>query len=195
MIYEMNYSDKQGSVDFNGHYNKCPRGWKKVTEKEFVESQTLGIPNFMEYRQVFVQNDYSPVPEGDTNFNHKWIDVYLFWHDQFHGYGISTDYWKKSVHFFTFETSGDEFKEILKEHVSAIQEDSGWNLNGHTSITYRGISDYDRTIKFEKDLSEDELKIVTGWLKNDKCPGYTGIYAKKIGDGLYLFKTTWDSSD
>lgn len=77
-----------------------------------------------------------------------------------------------------------------------IVSDSGWALNQYTSITRRGISDYDRTIRFKSAPDQETLTKVITYLRDVNCPGWTGVHARDLGEGLlYKFSTTYDSSD
>jgi hypothetical protein len=69
-----------------------------------------------------------------------------------------------------------------------------WELSS-TSNVRRGIRDYFRIITFERDLSNIEMKTLLEWLRKDKCPGWTGVRYNRKSKGIYLFSTTWDSSD
>jgi len=87
-------------------------------------------------------------------------------------------------------------QELRKEvEKLTIVTDGGWNMNEATSRPIRGIRDYDRVIQFERNLSSEELKTFGEFLQRDKCPGWTGIHSKHLGEGKYQFSTTWDSSD
>lgn len=76
-----------------------------------------------------------------------------------------------------------------------VVSDSDWRINNLTSRPQRGIRDYDRFIKFERDLTVDELDKLVQWLAENNSPGWTGIWSKKVSDFEYRFQTTWDSSD
>lgn len=82
-----------------------------------------------------------------------------------------------------------------------IIADTEWCHNKLTSIPRRGINDYERTISFERELSDDELKEICKELQDDKdCPGWTGVRGRRIDmpkDDLFIYRfyTTWDSSD
>ncbi len=77
-----------------------------------------------------------------------------------------------------------------------IVSDSGWEMNEYSSRPMRGIRDYDRAIRFKSPLDQDTLKKVVTHLRDIDCPGWTGVTARDMGEGLlYRFSTTYDSSD
>jgi len=78
-----------------------------------------------------------------------------------------------------------------------VVEDSGWGHDKGTSISHRGINDYNRRVRFERKPSDEEMTLFKELLSLDKCPGWTGIYAKgeDVAGLAYTFRTTWDSSD
>lgn len=76
-----------------------------------------------------------------------------------------------------------------------LVSDSGWGLDAATSRPMRGIRDYWRTMRFERDLGRGEMERLNEWLKRDECPGWTAISVRRKKEGVYLFGTTWDSSD
>lgn len=81
--------------------------------------------------------------------------------------------------------------------------DSGWVVDEKTSISGRGITDYNRTIVVSDFLSEPQIWAIENALKEINCPGWTGIRLTNVDNKLqettrkvsYTFRTTWDSSD
>lgn len=74
----------------------------------------------------------------------------------------------------------------------------------------RGINDFSRTLQLSRQLTQEELSLVSEWLQKDACPGYTGCPIRGMGmqpwrtpgsdeiKGMvatYVSTTTWDSSD
>lgn len=75
-----------------------------------------------------------------------------------------------------------------------VESDSGWTT-APSSRPSRGIHDFNRVIKFARELTADEMNIVKEYLHYVKCPGWTGIHVASIGTNEFQFRTTWDSSD
>jgi hypothetical protein len=86
---------------------------------------------------------------------------------------------------------------VLEKTANALPllEDSGWSLDERTSIPIRGIRDYSRKMVFGRSLSSEEMDDLREWLQRKECPGWTGISVRSEGQGSYMFRTTWDSSD
>lgn len=85
-----------------------------------------------------------------------------------------------------------------KELASLILTDSGWG--GSEAFPNRGIYDYTRKIEFVRALTPVEMDAIKIWLREDNCPGWTGISARpknyqKWDDTVWYFSTTMDSSD
>jgi len=81
-----------------------------------------------------------------------------------------------------------------------IKDAGEWKLDEATSITRRGISDYNRVLVFFREPTESERGAVVQWLSYDDCPGWTGVTLQPVGsnmDGRIVWKarTTYDSSD
>ena len=79
-------------------------------------------------------------------------------------------------------------------HDILVISDSEWiSSNGGRCIT-----DYRREIEFSRKLSEEELEVIRNILKDNECPGWTGVsgYLNRDTDkNIYRFSTCWDSSD
>lgn len=85
-------------------------------------------------------------------------------------------------------------KELSKWFSALPTLDAGeWKSCG--GIPHRGITDFTRTLKFERDLAADELELLCEYLQRNKCPGWTGVRIRKASAGEYVATTTWDSSD
>lgn len=67
--------------------------------------------------------------------------------------------------------------------------DSGWLPTRAGAC----ITDYVRTITFDKDLGNDIHDIVS-YLQLIECPGWTPVHVKRVGNTEYQFSTTMDSS-
>ena len=82
--------------------------------------------------------------------------------------------------------------------MESSKNDTGWiGRSGGRCIT-----DFSRNITFLYELTSDELEALRQELANDpKCPGWTGVICQEskgysVGAGwMYVFHTTWDSSD
>lgn len=167
-----------------GNYNQAPPGMKEVSLKEFVQGGGYGVitaPTMIEFRQLYPSSVKSK--SGSAL-----LDANLFY-DQTgqSGYVLMKDYWGEEIRYFKFAWE--------YQHPCEVIEDSGWSMDERSSIPNRGIRDYNRSIKFERDLTPEEVADVLYWLSTDKCPGWTGIITKHPGYGQYSFRTTYDSSD
>jgi hypothetical protein len=88
----------------------------------------------------------------------------------------------------------EELEKLLATYPKIV-EDSGWK-DASTSIHERGIHDFQRRIKYERELTAEQLENVVSWLARKDCPGYTGITVHRSpGFSEYTFSTCWDSSD
>lgn len=74
----------------------------------------------------------------------------------------------------------------------SIVNDTGWK--GRSGG--RCITDYTRSIEFEQPLTDEEVGVLRGFVSRDNCPGMTGVGCY-VGQqpNIYIFNTTWDSSD
>lgn len=59
----------------------------------------------------------------------------------------------------------------------------------------RCITDYTKRIVFQSEPSQDELTQVKTFLRDNDCPGWTGVTVYKRDNVTYDFLTTLDSSD
>lgn len=85
-----------------------------------------------------------------------------------------------------------------KDLAMLILTDSIWG--GSEVFPNRGIYDYNRRLEFTRPLTPAEIEQVKEWLRNDNCPGWTGISARpehyhQWDDTVWFFSTTMDSSD
>ena len=177
----MTYDEQKRHEELFGMFNDYPPGWTEMTEEEFAQGGFGGASiRYAEYRQMM------------RSSNAKSVSCHLFHIDNGLGYAIVQNYWKKNVKFFKFDCF-DKLKELY--NALPIIEDSTWDMNRGSSIVRRGIMDYDRVIKFERDLTNIEMELLKQYLARDNCPGWTGILDRKLGVGKYSFSTTIDSSD
>lgn len=168
-----------------GGFNEFPPGWKEITKEEFAQSGFCGARVvYVEYRQMMRPKEHL------INGNH--VSCKLFHIRNGFGYAIVQRYWEKDVLFFEFDCF-DKLKELFG--ALPITDDSTWNMNKASSIPRRGIRDYDRIIKFKRDLTEVEMDLLKQYLARDNCPGWTGIHVMRLNSGVYKFSTTYDSSD
>jgi hypothetical protein len=205
-MYELVHSNKE-SPDGTG-YNDPPVNFKEMTEKEFAQSQFHShSPVLVEYRQMIVKDDLSP---GKLT-NGKMISTHLYWFADDTGIAIAADYWKGKIRYFSFGCNHDLEQRrftprcvlpckkcntnVHQAWMELIVEDSGWSMDEFSSRPSRGIRDYNRAIKFSRDLDEKEQKSVQKFLAKVNCPGWTGVGMRASGDSTYRFTTTYDSSD
>ncbi len=208
MLYSISYT-QENAPDKTG-YNDPPVALREISAEEFAKcSVTNHIPSHMEFRQMWLNSKLEKCmssPDG------KMISAQLFWMADDTGYAISTDYWKGTIRYFLFGCNHDleqkKFDASTQEynckkcHANVRQswfdllvEDSGWSLNEATSRPMRGIRDYERTIKFSREPSKDELDAIRKFLRKTNCPGWTGVSIKVISTTHYRFETCYDSSD
>ncbi|MHA2280078.1 MAG: hypothetical protein ACXAC5_04275 [Promethearchaeota archaeon] len=185
LIYASNEEKKKHEKLF-GMYNDFPPGWEEITEGEFAQSGFgRASIRYVEYRQMMRPKHLLKGFKGN-------VSAHLFHIDNGVGYAIVQRYWDKDVKFFKFDCF-NKLKELFDN--LPIIEDSTWDMNKGTSIIRRGIKDYDRVIKFERDLTEEEMDLLKQYLARDNCPGWTGIHVMRLNSGVYKFSTTMDSSD
>jgi len=204
-IYTLSYESNAEAPDGTA-YNDLPFNWKGMTEDEFAKSGFItGGWSRVEFRQM-----YPKTFEGKRDNTAKMIEARLFWMNDDTGVAIVSDYWKGKVAYYKFgclhsmkhekfSVDGPNVCVNCKGDISApwmklVSEDSGWNMNEQSSRPNRGIRDYDRTIKFNRELSTEELNATISFLKKVDCPGWTGVTNRRTGLS-YLFSTTYDSSD
>lgn len=85
---------------------------------------------------------------------------------------------------------------VSREIVNSIVDDTGWSVkdSGVTSVT-----DYERVIKFNRELTSEEMNEVVGWVRLEKFPGWFAtpqVTATREGSktGAWKFEATVDSS-
>lgn len=78
---------------------------------------------------------------------------------------------------------------------SIIISDSKWEVNKDTSRPHRGITDYERTIRFKYEPKSAELVTAILDMVDDKKPGWTPTNILKITPTTWRFSCTFDSSD
>lgn len=188
-------------------FNAEPLFFREISEKEFSQSQFHNYrPKFMEYRQIIPK---SQMIDGKFVAG-RMIQANLFWFADDTGIAISSNFDGK-VRYFAFgckhKLGVDHYEagksyscvncksEISEPWMQSLAEDSGWSLSKSSRPMY-GIRDYERTMKFARTLTDNELDSLTKFLGKVDCPGYTGILSKWNGTTRsYTFQTTYDSSD
>jgi hypothetical protein len=207
-MYSVKYSGHI-SLDSHGHW-KVPFNMKELSSKEFAQSLLFTeIPIFIENREFYMNDLYKEDVKGDL------IRMKMFWFKDHTGVGISSDYWKGKIRYFTFGCNHSLKEKKLKPNTSYtcekcnsvidvswtkdILEDTGWYPDNVTSRPSRGIRDYNREISFNHELSTQELSVVLDFLGRINCPGWTGVSSKLVSNNddvfMYRFRTTYDSSD
>jgi hypothetical protein len=204
-VYTLSYVSDEKAPDGTS-YNDLPFNWKPMTEDEFAKSGFVnGNWSRVEFRQM-----YPKTFDGKRDVGSRMIEARLFWLNDDTGIAIVSDYWKGKVNFYKFgchhSLKNEKFSvesqntcihcksDISQPWMKLVTEDSGWSMNKHSSRPNRGIRDYDRTIKFNRTLTTEELTSVVSFLKKVDCPGWTGVTNRAHGSS-YLFSTTYDSSD
>jgi hypothetical protein len=203
-VYTLTHAFDEKAPDGTS-YNDLPFNWKGMTEEEFCKSNFKGGWTKMEHRQM-----YRKTFDGKRDHQGGMIDAQLFWFKDDTGVAMVLDYWKGKVSYYKFgchhtlkhaKFSSSEpnvcpncNNDISFSWMKDVTEDSGWAMNEHSSRPSRGIRDYDRSIKFNRVLSDVEIKAVSKFLATVDCPGWTGVHVRGTGPS-YLFSTTYDSSD
>ncbi len=75
-------------------------------------------------------------------------------------------------------------------NIPAPTSDTGWS--GRKAG--RCITDYTRSLTFERELTAEELSALRAWLDGDRCPGNFGVHLRASG-ATVTATTTLDSSD
>ena len=88
------------------------------------------------------------------------------------------------------EYLNEKLKEVATD--LKIVKDLGW---GEGVRGGRCITDFYREVTFSRELTSEELHKVKEIMREEHCPGWTGVSGYKKEDNLYKFSTTWDSSD
>lgn len=75
-----------------------------------------------------------------------------------------------------------------------VVEDTGWKYSSSAQPS-RGLHDYERRVKFDKDLTEFQEGVLEETIRLYDNPGYCHWSFRKLSPGQYLFTSTMDSSD
>lgn len=84
---------------------------------------------------------------------------------------------------------------LIDRFPTLVSIDYGWKVDELTSISRRGIIDYRRMVISPNVLSDDDIQMISTWLRENDCPGWTRIGCQKKSDTTYIFSVTMDSSD
>jgi hypothetical protein len=78
---------------------------------------------------------------------------------------------------------------------SIVISDSGWLMNKETSKPSRGITDFERTVRFKYEPKSTQIQqAIEDWVSHRK-PGWTPLVTQKITPTTWKFYCTEDSSD
>lgn len=181
------HEEAQDLNTLTGGYNDFPAGWKEITAAEFAKKHYVsGDISYIEVRQMVDRTSGKPF------FSSKMTQGTLFHNDTGGGFAIVCDSHKGTSKFFSFDCA-DKLQKTFE--ALPVVSDSTWAGRSGSSIPHRGITDFSRTIEFERELTPWELKMVKMWVDRDK-PGWTPMHCSKmIDDRSYRFSTTMDSSD
>ncbi len=92
-------------------FNSFPPGWRKISEKEFAQSDFFryGIGK-TEYRQMMTENKSDPA-----------IGATLYYIDADNGFSIVNNFWNGTIEFYAFgcdhDWSGDPREELEKRNI------------------------------------------------------------------------------
>lgn len=185
-MYELHIADKsnlevQLAKEILGGFNQFPPGWEEIPMEEYVKlCSGPFLPTYLDYRQMWLDKLKGPC-----------VSAILQIHRDFSGFALIPDHMDQTLAFYKFD-GFKKLKEMFKD--LPILSDTGWELDKRTSLIHRGITDFNRSITFERTLTDKELCLVKIYLLRDNCPGWTGI-ATYINGNIYMFRTTYDSSD
>jgi hypothetical protein len=175
---------KQLHKDRFGGFNSLPPNMKQVSERTFVQENYVQIvlsPKRTEFRQI------GSLRAQYENKEIKLLDATLFFHEtERMGVMLATSYYLGKVFYFTFRWEFEPPCELL--------DDSNWEMDTYTSRPQHGIRNFNRVLKFERDLNTRELQDVRYWLLTDNCPGWTGVNIAHVGVGVYKCHSLDDSS-
>ena len=92
-----------------GGYNDSPPNLKVMTEAEFATSAFF-VYDFesVENRQILLHNLPKAIRESRTEI----LDLRLFWMQDGTGFGMSHDYWKGKVEYFSFAICVHSYKSV-----------------------------------------------------------------------------------
>lgn len=90
-------------------YNDLPKGWRSISEKEFVQGKFLSYsPELVEHRQMWSDPD-------DPNRHMKAvITATLYWFFDGTGIAISSDWWAGKLQFYAFGCE-HSYRELSQE--------------------------------------------------------------------------------
>lgn len=165
-----------------GRFNDFPPGWAKMPDGQISQHLSV-VPKYIEFRQMYKKP------------NREITQALLYHFDHGNGYAVVQKYLGISQghthEFYTFDCL-EKLRDIFN---NLVDKDNGWKLDKQTSRPHRGIENYNRGIRFIKNLTDKELNRVVSYLTRDKCPGWTGVIPRKLGEFYYSFRTTYDCSD
>lgn len=98
-----------------GGYNDFPPNWRKLTEKEFAQSQFFSYsPTLVEHRQM--------LPPGGLRPGGKpALTARLYFYSDGSGLAMSNDYWKGKVQYFAFAACVHEYRRPTEaEHEAGV---------------------------------------------------------------------------
>ena len=184
-MYELRHmsatnTDVKAVEEVLGGFNNFPPGWEEISMEGFiVVSGGSFLPVYIDYRQM--RPDKGPM-----------ISAMLYIYRDLTGYAIIADRVDQTLSYFRFD--GLTKLKMIFNNLPVVS-DSGWRLDKDTSLIDRGISDFNRAISFERALTIEEELLVQIYLLRDNCPGWTGVMSDKRKDNVYVYRTTYDSSD
>ena len=93
-MYEFVHTDKK-APDGTG-YNDFPKGWRKITQEEFVKGPFFSYnPTMAEFRQMY--------DKTQENWHYKpALQAGLYWFHDGTGVAMETDYWKGTITYYAF---------------------------------------------------------------------------------------------
>lgn len=165
---------------FFGRCNDMPPNSRQVDLGKLVELDlTNATPMYTEYRQI--------IPAGQMFPDSTMI---LYYANMVRGFATITSWHARTIRHFVFDCV-DLLKKAYDE--LPIEKDGKWIKDTNTSITIRGITDYNKFIVVSRELNADEELVLREYVKLNN-PGNTGVQIVK-GDLVYCLRTCYDCSD
>ena len=166
--------------------NKRPQVILPISERDFINQYMIITSNASIIKQIQLSECDTFLQNGGRITN-----ATLFYdHTLMSGIIFATDYIAGEVLFF-------EFSERY-EHPCKLELDSGWKLT-NSSNQPSGYSVYVRSVRFERDLTDEEVLHLEYSLTLERTMGrlfsFGTAKAMRNGIGSYSFRVELDSSD
>ena len=191
----VNFEDKDEYDIREKIFNKanCPPPNFKKMEATVAGSKFQFVPKLIEMRTFKKTASGRDIPYKEQK------TATLYHSDMGYGYATvqyaypqynqETGTYENTMSLYTFDAKDN----LEKFYNSLVEQEFDWKMNERSNPS-RGYRNYDKVVKFNRELSPTELKYVTMHLNNNS-PGWTGIVCKPRQDNVIAFNTTYDSGD